>query len=142
MVWLCKNGVKKQIFNWEGEKNVGAQCDWYCFDHVNQQLTGRLIEQPMFAHGFYCCIKYICSLPPPVINYESQLLFSSDITVMEMKKKFNKKILSLPCLLHKFKKNQKNILKILKNHENLKKIEQILRKSKNAPKNPKNRKKI
>ena len=85
MVWLCENGVKKQIFNWEGETNVGAQCDWYCFDHVNQQLTGRLIEQPMFAHGYHCCSNYICSLPPPVINNESQLLFSSDITVMEMK---------------------------------------------------------
>jgi hypothetical protein len=24
MVWLCENGVEKQIYNWEGEKNVGA----------------------------------------------------------------------------------------------------------------------
>jgi hypothetical protein len=45
MVWLCENGVKKQIYNWEGEKNVGAQCDWCCFDHVNQQLTVRLTER-------------------------------------------------------------------------------------------------
>ena len=77
--------MKQIIYNWDGEKNVGAQCDWYCFDHVNQELTGRLIEQPMFAHGYHCCSNYICSLPPPVINNESQLLFSSDITVMEMK---------------------------------------------------------
>jgi len=81
-----KNEMKQIIYKWDGEKNVGAQCDWYCFDHVNQQLTGkRLIEQPMFAHGYHCCSNYICSLPPPVINNESQLLFSSDITVMEMK---------------------------------------------------------
>jgi hypothetical protein len=80
-----KNEMKQIIYKWDGEKNVGAQCDWYSFDHVNQQLTGRLIEQPMFAHGYHCCSNYICSLPPPVINNESQILFSSHITVMEMK---------------------------------------------------------
>jgi hypothetical protein len=42
MVWLCENGIKKQIYNWEGAKNVGAQYDWSCFNHVNQQLTVRL----------------------------------------------------------------------------------------------------
>ncbi len=97
-----KQITRQIIYNWDGEKNVGAQCDWYCFDHVNQQLTGRLIEQPMFAHGYHCCSNYICSLPPPVINNESQLLFSSDITYGN--EKLNKRILSLTCLLHKLKK--------------------------------------
>ena len=47
---------------------MGAQCDWYCFDHVNQQLTVRLTEQPMFAHGYHCCSNYICRLPPPTFT--------------------------------------------------------------------------
>ena len=118
MVWLCENGVKKQIFNWEGETNVGAQCDWYCFDHVNQQLTGRLIEQPMFAS---------VSLPPPVINNESQLLFSSDITVMEMKNLIKRFCLYLVYYiskknLAKYLKNPEKSQKSLKNRKNLKKI--------------------
>jgi hypothetical protein len=59
-----KNEMKQIIYNWDGEKNVGAQCDWYCFDHVNQQLTVRFIEQPMFAHGYHCLvIIYVVCLP-------------------------------------------------------------------------------
>ena len=77
-------------------------------------------------------VTYICSLPPPVINNESQLLFSSDITVMEMKNVIKGFCLYLVYYIRKitkkitkiFKKSKKSLKnqKVWKNLKNLKKI--------------------
>ena len=89
MVWLCKSmELRNRYITGKEKKNVGAQCDWYCFDHVNQQLTVILTEQPMFAHGYHCCSNYVCSLPPPTfteIDKKIQLMFPN-ATVLEMQK--------------------------------------------------------
>ena len=96
---------------------------WSCQPEINRK-TCRAAN---VCARYHCCSNYICSLPPPVINNESQLLFSSDITVMEIKNLIKGFCLYLVYYislknLAKYLKNPEKSRKSLKSRKNLKKI--------------------
>jgi len=83
--------LKYKIYDWDGEQNVGALCDWFSFNHVNNKISGSLTIQPMFAHGYHSCNNYVCSLPPPTfseIENESQLILSNVAVIEDLIKEF------------------------------------------------------
>ena len=48
-----KQELKHKIYHWDGEENVGVLCDWFSFNTVNNQISGSLSIQSMFAHGYH-----------------------------------------------------------------------------------------
>ena len=83
--------LKYKIYDWDGEQNVGALCDWFSFNHVNNKISGCLTIQPMFAHGYHSCNNYVCSLPPPTfseIENKSQLMLSNVAVIEDLIKEF------------------------------------------------------
>ena len=62
--------MNAKTLEWDGEKNVGALCHWYDFEHDKQNLSGLLKQVEISIHGFHPCRFYVSSVPPPQLTYD------------------------------------------------------------------------
>ena len=92
-----ESNSKKSIFEWDGNiQGIRALCMWYQVQREGGIITGKLIEIPVFCHGFHPLQYYICSVPPPcfLTAEESRILSFDNATVEQITKFFQKSSVS------------------------------------------------